>query len=408
MDDGHDRRVAEVDPSAANQTSAAILLVLKRIDCNDGVASYLESITHGLSELGDRVVIVSGEVTTNYGSEFRRRSIRSNVDDWIVIEGMRDSKFPRLEQLRTILRIIRKYDIKVISPQGLSALPVARLLGWLTRLPVATNFHLITSETTKLSRAKTIAYRAVTFLFASDIYIAMSTDIEDFFTKDCRISPKRIHKQLLGVDTSFFRPPTVEERRSARDHFALSLNAYVSVLPARLNKSKGQDIATAALRVLRNRRADLNAVCLFAGDGDQRDAIFAEALQDDADSEMFRFLGYVDRETLRAAYWAADIVLLPSRVEGFGLGVAEAMCCGAIAIRTPGGGWQDQIREGETGLIIPFDDSEALAVALEKIADSPDREAMRSAAIALASTTFAKETMLTGTSAMYRRLASQR
>jgi glycosyltransferase involved in cell wall biosynthesis len=82
------------------------------------------------------------------------------------------------------------------------------------------------------------------------------------------------------------------------------------------------------------------------------------------------------------------------------------MCCGAIVIRTPSSGWQDQVIEGRTGYVIPFNDPAALAGAIERVADSPDRAAMRKAAIRLASTKFAKSTMIRGTSALYREMAA--
>jgi glycosyltransferase involved in cell wall biosynthesis len=211
----------------------------------------------------------------------------------------------------------------------------------------------------------------------------------------------------MGVDTDFYRAPSDAERQAARSHLELDPDSLVTVLPARMNTSKGHDIAAAAFRLVRQRRPASRPVCLFAGAGDQRDAIEADVLRDDADRATFRFLGFVDRTRLRDAYWASDIVLLPSRIEGFGLVVAEAMCCGAIVIRTPSGGWQDQVIEGETGFMVPFDDPAALATAIEKVLDAPDRATMRANAIQVASTSFARAAMIAGTSALYREEAAR-
>jgi glycosyltransferase involved in cell wall biosynthesis len=365
----------------------------------------LQSVTSGLRERGDRVVIVSGHVQVKYGSDARRRAIEAAALDWIVLDGFRGTNIPRPAHVRKILKTVDDYSVDVVSPQGFAALPMARLIGSLRSLPVIANFHLVSAEKTELSLQQIMAYRAVCAIARSDRYIAMSTDIEEFFLGSCRIASDRIQKLLLGVDTEFFYLPDDDQRAVSRREFAIGGDALVVVMPARLNSSKGHDIVTASVRQLRARHSELQIVCLFAGDGDDREAILSEAHRDTADRLAFRFLGYVDRPALRSAYWASDLVVCPSRVEGFGLGVAEAMCCGAAAIRTPGGGWRDQIVEGETGFMVPFDDPAALANAIERFAYAADRRAMRRSAAAFASSVFARSRMIDQTSSLYREAA---
>ena len=71
---------------------ATVLFLLTRVDCIDGVAAYLESLVTGLHARGDRVVIVSGEVTTTGGSLARREAIAAASADWIVLEGLKDGE----------------------------------------------------------------------------------------------------------------------------------------------------------------------------------------------------------------------------------------------------------------------------------------------------------------------------
>jgi glycosyltransferase involved in cell wall biosynthesis len=379
-----------------------ILILLGRVDCNDGVAAYLESLITGLREIGDRVVVVSGAVTTFFGSEPRRLSIEASALEWVVLDGFHASR-PKLSHLRRILALVRLHDIDVLNPQGFSVLPLGNLVGRLASRPVVTNFHLLQSD---LSARKRIAYRVIAALFPSDRYIAMSRDIAMFFRFQCRIPKRLIHEQSLGVDTEFYRMPTEGERREARLRFDLDQETLAAVLPGRMNVTKGHDVAAAALRLLRSQRPEISIVCLFAGDGDQRAQIEADVLRDDDDRSTFRFLGFVDRQTMRDAYWATDIVMLPSRKEGFPLVVCEAMCCGAIVIRTPSSGWQEQVVEGKTGYMIPFEDPVALARAIEKVVDSSCRVAMRLAATHLASERFSRTRMIAGTSALFREMAA--
>ena len=381
-----------------------IMLLLKRVDCNDGVAAYVESLVAGLAEIGDRVVVVSGEVTTLFGSEGRRHSIEAVALDWVVLDGL-EKGLPTVANLRAVLSIIRRYRVDVLSPQGFQLLPLSALCGRLSGTPLVANFHLLQAM---LSTRQRIAYRLVSAAFPADRYLAMSHDIARFFRDRCGIPGSRIHEQPLGVDTTFFRAPTADERHQARARFGIPEATLVAVLPGRLNRSKGHDLAAAAFRQLRVRRGEIATVCLFAGGGDERDRIESEILRDEADRDTFRFLGFVDRQTMRQAYWAADIVLLPSRMEGFPLVVCEAMCCGAIVIRTPSSGWEQQVIEGRTGYLVPFDDPAALADAIEAIADRSDRSSMREAAIRLASTRFSRTRMVDGTSALYRTVAATR
>lgn len=404
---------AQAPAAGREQAPARILFLLKRIDCIDGVAAYLQTLLTGLRERGDSAVILCGEVTVSDQSESRRAAIAATTREWIVVPGFDPARLG-LRDIRHVLSAIRRHDIDVVSPQGFSVLPIAYIAGRITGRPVVLMYHpslqgdLASSMTGRLPASQRLAYRAMAALCPADYYIAGSRHVALFFHEICGISQRRIHEQVLGVDTAYFRPPLDTERRAARARFALDESVMVAVLPGRMSINKGHDVAAASFRLLRERRPSLVTVCLCPGGGSQRRSIEADVLRDEADRDCFRFLGFVDNETLRDAYWAADIVLLPSRMEGFGLVVAEAMCCGAIVIRTPSGGWQDQVIEGTTGFLVPFNDPEALAAAIERYADRLDRPSMRANVMRFAAERFAKSRMIDGTSALYRDMAANR
>jgi glycosyltransferase involved in cell wall biosynthesis len=396
-------------PKLSNSTT--ILILLGRVDCIDGVAAYIENLVTGLRDKGDPVVLVSGAVTTGEGSEARRDVIAGSVREWVVLQNLWQA-WPKLSLIREILTVIRRNGVDVISPQGFSMLPLAWLLGLLTRRSVVANYHPSVHGTDARSmsgvhlKRQLLLYRTVAKFCRPTCFVAFSYQMAQFFRDECRIPQDRIREQVLGIESDFYRPPTEAERGAARERFAIADGTLVTVLPGRMSFNKGHDVAADAIRALRVSRPDIPILCLFPGGGLQRDIIQSKILTDAADHASFRFLGYVDREILRETYWAADIVLLPSRMEGFGLVVAEAMCCGAIAIRTPSGGWQDQIIEGQTGYVVPFNDPAALAAAIEKVADAPNRAVMREQTLAFACAKFAKARMIDGISAIYREAAS--
>lgn len=78
------------------------------------------------------------------------------------------------------------------------------------------------------------------------------------------------------------------------------------------------------------------------------------------------FAGELDEPALAAAYDRADVFVLPTRFEGYGMAVAEAVAHGLPVISTPTGAIPDLV-DARSGILIPIDDAGALAAALEAL-----------------------------------------
>lgn len=92
-------------------------------------------------------------------------------------------------------------------------------------------------------------------------------------------------------------------------------------------------------------------------------------------------LGCLDTQALIAAYQNADALLFPSRLEGFGLVVAEAMACGLPVIATDTSALPELVKHGVTGMLCPKDDIAAFAAAARTLAEDLKLwQAMRQAA----------------------------
>lgn len=393
--------------------STTVLFLLKRVDCNDGVSSYCETLLTGMKAKGDKVIVISGRVTSSAETEARRRAIEAASEAWICLDDLNPRRM-NVKTLKVMLAAIRRYSVDVISPQGLSMLPLSYLLSKLSRKPIVANYHpsIHGSNVEQVARSKSLkerlAYRLTAACFSPWMYIAISQHVVKFFRDDCKISSRRIENIVLGVDLARYRLPSAEERKIAKDFFRLSDTDLVCILTGRLNFNKGHDLVIDAVRKLRVSNPDLSIVCLFPGSGADAEAIKELAFQEVTDENAFRFLGFVDDETLLKAYWAADVALLPSRLEGFGLAVAEAMACGAVPIRTPSGGVEDQIVDGVTGFVVPFNDSAALAARIGDLSNEERRSEMRKAAAAHAVAHFDNNSMVLHTSELYRRAKSGR
>lgn len=115
---------------------------------------------------------------------------------------------------------------------------------------------------------------------------------------------------------------------------------------------KGHDRVIAAMPRLRARFADL--VYVVAGDGDDRPRLEALAREQRV-SDIVRFVGWVPDQELVAHYRMADLFVMPSTGEGFGIAFLEAMACGVRAIGGDADGSLDPLRDGVLGPVVPVD-----------------------------------------------------
>src|SRR5262249_301650 len=148
-------------------------------------------------------------------------------------------------------------------------------------------------------------------------------------------------------------------------------------------------------------RAARGAVrCLIAGAGSQRDALAGQARRLGLDDAV-RWLGSV--EDPRALFWAIDIYVQPSVMEGLGVALLEAMACGLAPVARRGGGMAEVIEDRHRGLLVAAADSSALAQALDElIASPPARSSFGAAARERIASNFSMATMARKTLALYQ------
>jgi glycosyltransferase involved in cell wall biosynthesis len=140
---------------------------------------------------------------------------------------------------------------------------------------------------------------------------------------------------------------------------------------ARLCEVKGQRELIQALPRLERQ----DAVVLLAGEDLEAGGAFRAGLEREAESlgvgDRVRFLGY--RADVPALLEAADALVLPSWVEGLPLGVLDAMARGKPVVAAAVGGTPEVVADGETGLLVPPRDGDALVRALDELLRDPER-----------------------------------
>lgn len=187
-------------------------------------------------------------------------------------------------------------------------------------------------------------------------------------------------------------------RAALRAELGLAPDALVFGTVSRLLQLKGVDDAIRA--VARVPRVHL----AVAGDGPERAALVALAAELSV-SERVHFLGW--RSPSTPVFAALDGLLAPSRREGFGMSVLEAMQQGVPVVASSAGAHPEIVVDGYTGMLVPPDDPAALASAITSLAGSAHlRQAMGAAGQERVASVFTTERMVESTLALYRELVS--
>jgi N-acetyl-alpha-D-glucosaminyl L-malate synthase BshA len=159
------------------------------------------------------------------------------------------------------------------------------------------------------------------------------------------------------------------------------------------------------VRVLERVQRELPAVLLMVGDGPERAAAQALARRLGV-SDRVRFLGRQDQiEDITAV---ADLYLLPSELESFGLSALEAMACGVPVIGSDAGGLPEVVKDGETGFLLPVGDVEGMAArAIEILRDQERHREMGRAGRRRAEELFSAERVVPQYERFYERVLGQ-
>ena len=170
--------------------------------------------------------------------------------------------------------------------------------------------------------------------------------------------PESISVVPCGVNLDVFQPMNKE---NARKVLKMEQEDTIILYVGRFAELKGLDRLLSAMTYLRNQCKP--RLIIIGGDGPntietQRLHQLSNAL---GIEEMVSFIGRVDYEDLSPYYSAADLLVIPSHHESFGMVALESMACGTPVIATKVGAMEMLIQEGKTGSILPTANPERLA-----------------------------------------------
>jgi D-inositol-3-phosphate glycosyltransferase len=206
-----------------------------------------------------------------------------------------------------------------------------------------------------------------------------------------------------GVDLRRFRPL---DQKLARRRLRLGSDEIVLYV-GRIEPLKGIDILIQAMAQLEHQRARL----LVVG-GDEQAAAEIDRLRRLAASlgleGRVQFVGSVDQARLPYYYNAANVCVVPSYYESFGLVAVEAMACGTPVVASRVGGLATTVEDGETGYLIPWRCPEPFAERIDLILGNDELRANLGAAARQAMQRFSWDQVTRELAAEYAHVWSER
>lgn len=220
---------------------------------------------------------------------------------------------------------------------------------------LTSHIPLAKDNTRFLFNYKRAAYKRSDF----DIIVA-SKWMQDMVNNSPMFENKLVHLVPFGLDLNFFSAAACP---NARKLFDIPENALVICFRVEQNEFKGVPYIIQALERIKSKQP----ICLLTLSSG------GALLQQFADRFQIVNLGWTnDEELVREALVAADIFLMPSVAEAFGMMAIEAMACGKPVIVFEGTSLPDVTFAPDIGLAVPMRDGEALYLALQHLIDNPD------------------------------------
>jgi glycosyltransferase involved in cell wall biosynthesis len=328
------------------------------------------------------VVPAEGEVATRC----RMLDLTTYV---IPLPGFRQPGPAIFRTVGALRGVIKQSGARLIHANGTRAMAYAGIAGRLTYRPVLWHVRVADPELLLdrmlrgLARLIIVNSRAVARRFAGT-------------------AARRVHCIYNGIDVAQFSPraPDPHLRRS----LGLPETAPVIVSVGRFVRYKAYDYLLEAARVVASERPDTH--WLLVGDGELREALEERTQQIGLDKQI-HFTGW--RDDVAELIALGDFFVTPAISEHFGRVAIEAMAMGKAVIGTASGGTPEIVLHGQTGLLVPPADSQALARAMQTLlADQRQAEALGGAGRARAVTEFDIGRHVRAVQALYEECAGDR
>jgi D-inositol-3-phosphate glycosyltransferase len=259
---------------------------------------------------------------------------------------------------------------------------VAHQLRQMWNVPTVQMFHTLgelKNSVAKAERDKEVGARILgerEVMQWSDRIIAATPLEREQMVSLYGADPGKITVIPAGVDTELFHP---RDRAEVRRELGLpDLDTPILLFVGRIERLKGLDTLLESVAVVSRFCSGKDLKVLIVGGGGQSEEENAELhrivqLHRDLNlEEQVEFVGSKPQEMLPLYYSAADITIMPSHYESFGLVAVESMASGTPVIASNVGGLSFTVKDGETGYLVPEENHFALAEQVHTLLKNPD------------------------------------
>jgi glycosyltransferase involved in cell wall biosynthesis len=316
---------------------------------HSGGEAQMFMLMHGLRERGHHNLLCcragsrSAERAERDGFEVHTTSMRNDLD---------------LGGLLGLRRVLRRSEPQVVNLHTGRASWLGGLACWSSGLPAVVIRRM--DRRVRGGLRTRLVYRIL-----NRAVVAVSPAVVDCLVQG-GVPREAVELICDAVDPQALRP----SRSAAEVRAALGLAPGRTLLLAlaSLDRRKGLDVLLDALRRVLDGERSARPMLWIAGDGPERADLEARTRSLDL-GEAVRLLGR--REDAPDLLNACDVFVLPSRREGLGVAALEAMAVGKPVVASRVGGLGQAVVHGETGLLVPPEDPEALARALGQVLADP-------------------------------------
>jgi len=171
-----------------------------------------------------------------------------------------------------------------------------------------------------------------------------------------------------AVDPANFPEPDPVQLGYFRQTFAEN-DEPLALYVGRLDQEKGVDVLLHAFALLRERNVSAKLVIAGTGAGE---ATLKQLAHNLGIADLVSFVGYAGAQVLPYLYHAAQLHVVPSLYEPFGIVALESMACGLPVLASNTGGLAEIVRSGTTGILAKPADPSAFAAGMQKLLTSPE------------------------------------
>lgn len=255
------------------------------------------------------------------------------------------------------------YDIDIVHIHTGGQLPlfVSFLFKVIKRKPLVVTYHgdfYVKGNILMRSAIKLYNELQDKLLKIADVVISPSK----FYSKESRILRKHRNKVIVipnGLNLNKYNVNYSKEE--CREELGLPLNKKIILFLSAIREKKAPDVLIRAMQKIAKKIPD--AYLVMAGKGRMESKI-KQLARELAIDDLITFPGFV-RESEKPLYFkAADVFVLPSYDEIFGIVILEAMACGTPVVATRIGGIPEIVKDKKNGLLVPPKDPNALADAI--------------------------------------------